>query len=63
MRDRAQDRVGVVMGRLAGLVYLRPLGGGVEWTTRDRDLEPADRQDELRARVGELNSNSRNGRR
>ncbi|QMU68145.1 hypothetical protein [Streptacidiphilus sp. P02-A3a] len=61
-RDRRRDRVGVVMARYAGEVYLRPLGGGVEWTARAEDLLPADRRDELRARVGELNANSRDSR-
>ena len=61
-RDRARDRVGVVMGRYAGQVYLRPQGGGVEWTARPEDLDPADRRDELTCRVRELNANSSQGR-
>jgi len=58
VRDRARDRVGVVMARHAGQIYLRPLGGGIEWTARPEQLEPADRRAQLRARVGELNVSS-----
>jgi hypothetical protein len=58
VRDTTTDRVGVVMGVLGELVYLRPQGGGVEWTARAGELEPVDRFGELRARVGELNTNS-----
>ncbi len=62
VRDRRRDRVGVVMARYAGEIYLRPLGGGIEWTARAEELQPADRRDELRARVGELNANSNDRR-
>jgi len=58
VRDRVLDRVGVVMELHAGWVYLRPLGGGIEWTALPDQLENASRQDELRARVGELNQHS-----
>jgi hypothetical protein len=59
VRDITIDRVGVVMDVCGNNVYLRPQGGGVEWTALPEELEPADRYDELRARVGELNTNSR----
>lgn len=62
VRDQQRDRVGVVMARYGGEVYLRPLGGGIEWTARAEELQPADRRDELRARVGELNAHSRDSR-
>ena len=58
VRHVTTDRVGVVMGVLGNVIYLRPQGGGIEWTARAEELEPADRFDELRARVGELNTNS-----
>jgi hypothetical protein len=34
--DSATDKLGVVMDWLAGLLYLRPPGGGREWVTHDR---------------------------
>jgi hypothetical protein len=63
MRDTRKDRVGVVMGEIAGLVYLRPVGGGVEWDSRWADLEPAGEQAHarLRARVAEMNAASSGG--
>ena len=63
VRDTTRDRVGVVMGRHAGRVYLRPRGGGVEWTARAEELAGADENDELRARVAELNAAKGWGRR
>ncbi|WTW98456.1 hypothetical protein OG216_36240 [Streptomycetaceae bacterium NBC_01309] len=32
-RDGLTGHVGEVMDLIAGQVYLRPLGGGIEWTT------------------------------
>jgi hypothetical protein len=58
VRDKTADRVGVVMGALGKVIYLRPQGGGIEWTVRAEELESASRFDELRARVSELNTNS-----
>ena len=68
VRDHKKDRVGVVMGELAGLVYLRPVGGGVEWNARWADLEQLEPAAEdasgharLRARVAEMNAASSGG--
>ncbi|QMU73691.1 hypothetical protein GXP74_09385 [Streptacidiphilus sp. P02-A3a] len=63
MRDTRKDRVGVVMGELAGSVYLRPVGGGREWDSRWADLEPVSEgtHAQLRARVAELNAASSGG--
>ena len=66
MRDVKKDRVGVVMGELAGLVYLRPVGGGVEWSSRWAELEPLEPAEQqahaqLRARVAEMNAASSGG--
>ena len=60
--DSKRDRVGVVQAVLNGRVYLRPQGGGIEWDSLPGDLVAADRMDELRARVCELNANSGFGR-
>jgi hypothetical protein len=68
VRDLKRDRVGVVMGELAGLVYLRPVGGGLEWNARWADLErleptaeDAQGRARLRARLAELNAASSGG--
>ena len=68
VRDLKKDRVGVLMGELAGLVYLRPVGGGVEWNARWADLEQLEPAAEdaagharLRARVAEMNAASSGG--
>ena len=61
VRDAERDRVGVVMAVLAGRVYLRPAGGGVEWDARPEDLLTVDEHAELRARVAEMNAASSGG--
>jgi hypothetical protein len=57
--DMASDRVGVVMARSEGRVFLRPVGGGREWTTDPGQVRPATVSEQLSARVGEMNRNSR----
>ncbi|MFC5666388.1 hypothetical protein ACFP3U_25905 [Kitasatospora misakiensis] len=34
VHDRRTGRTGVLMDTIAGKLYLRPPGGGVEWTVR-----------------------------
>lgn len=60
--DTAQDRVGVVMFMRAGMVYLRPGGGGEPWIAQPGDVCPASPTDELRARVADANARRRWGR-
>ncbi len=60
--DSRADRVGVVMEVKRTYALLRPPGGGLEWDVQPEHLHPADRMDELRARVAELNAASRWGR-
>lgn len=60
--DTARDRVGVVMYLRAGMVHLRPGGGGEPWTARLGDVCPAAPTDELRARVADANASRRWGR-
>ncbi len=62
-RDRERDAIGVVTGFHAGLVQLRPLGGGIAWTASPEQLEAADWREELRFRVRELNRCSSGRRR
>jgi hypothetical protein len=60
--DAKRDRVGVVMDRQGGRVYLRPPQGGREWEAAPEDVRPAKARDELRARVAEINAAGRWGR-
>ncbi|MFD0058358.1 hypothetical protein ACFVHR_32035 [Streptomyces sp. NPDC127168] len=64
--DTRRERRGVVMDHLDGLVWLRPDGGGTEWTARPDEVEPAASvlggelpEGILRARVAVANSRSR----
>ena len=59
VRDTRRDRVGEVVDFIGGLVQVRPQGGGREWDTLPKDLEPVDRAAELSARVAEVNRRSR----
>ncbi|MFE7561227.1 hypothetical protein [Kitasatospora sp. NPDC057500] len=34
VHDRRTHRTGVYMDTIGGRLYLRPVGGGIEWTTR-----------------------------
>jgi hypothetical protein len=58
MHDTKTDRIGVVMHLGRTMAFLRPRGGGIEWEAMFEDLQTADRYDELRSRVSELNANS-----
>lgn len=57
--DTRSDRVGQVMGKAGPYVQLRPPLGGREWDVPLDRLRPARTSEELSARVGELNRNSR----
>ncbi len=57
--DGRSDRVGVVMELRRTYAVLRPPGGGLEWDVPLACLHRAERGDELRARVAELNVVSR----
>jgi hypothetical protein len=61
MYDKRRDRFGIVQARMAGLVYLRPKGGGREWEARPEELEPAEARAELRSRLAEMNAASSGG--
>ncbi|GAA4072302.1 MULTISPECIES: hypothetical protein [Streptomyces] len=50
--DTANDnRIGVVQERFEGSVYLRPPGGGVEWTTPPGAMRPLSPVELARVRV------------
>jgi hypothetical protein len=65
--DTRRERRGVVMDHLDGDVWLRPPGGGMEWTARPGEVEPVtadaaegDQPERLlRARVAVANARSR----
>jgi hypothetical protein len=42
VRDRRAGRTGVYMDTLGGQLYLRPEGGGCEWTARPEHVGPVD---------------------
>lgn len=52
-------RVGRVMDVRVQTVYLRPVGGGKEWTAKPEELVPASTSDLLSPRVAEANKRSR----
>jgi len=57
--DARHDRVGEVMELRRTYSVLRPCGGGREWEVPLGYLHKADRAEQLRARVAELNASSR----
>ncbi|MGK7232620.1 hypothetical protein [Streptomyces hygroscopicus] len=64
--DTRRERLGVVMDHIGEYVWLRPPGGGVEWTARPDEAEPAGSgldgelpEEVLKARVAAANSRSR----
>ena len=59
--DSRHDRVGEVMALWRTYAVLRPPGGGLEWEVPLGYVHPAGHRDDLRARVAELNANSRWG--
>ncbi|WP_329315023.1 hypothetical protein [Streptomyces sp. NBC_01262] len=60
--DTKTDRVGQVMARQGGRLYLRAVTGGREWEAEPADVRSADATDELRARVSAVNADSGWGR-
>jgi len=61
IHDMRRDVIGVVMEVGPRWVFLRPVGGGLEWQALPEDLEPIDRAAELSAWVAEANRRSRQG--
>ena len=58
-RDLRSDKIGRVMAHLSGHVWLRPPGGGREWTARPEDVVPISASESLRQRVAEANARAR----
>lgn len=61
VRDTATNLVGEFRGQQLGRCFLRPLGGGKEWSTKPTSLRPISQTEVLSARVGELNRQHRRG--
>ena len=59
VRDKLHDRVGVVMSARHTGVFLRPVGGGLEWEVLPEDIVPATEAEKLSARVAAQNQRSR----
>ncbi|MER5912472.1 hypothetical protein ABT124_18765 [Streptomyces sp. NPDC001982] len=61
--DTRQERRGIVMDHLDGFVWLRPEGGGTEWTALHGDVQPLNVREQaealLWARVAAANARSR----
>ncbi|WP_309505938.1 hypothetical protein [Streptomyces pyxinae] len=57
--DLVQDRVGEFRGEESGIWFLRPMGGGTEWTADPADVRPADPEQRIRAKTARANARSR----
>ncbi|RKN38061.1 hypothetical protein D7294_25635 [Streptomyces hoynatensis] len=60
-RDTRTDKIGRVMAHLSGHIWLRPPGGGREWTAHPDDVTPVTASESLRQRVAEANARARHG--
>ncbi|MCM2391037.1 hypothetical protein [Streptomyces albipurpureus] len=61
VRDADAKRVGEVMDYFTGIYFLRPLGGGQEWSVGGESLSLWTRADQLSAAVATVNATSRRG--
>ncbi|NUQ97297.1 MAG: hypothetical protein HOY79_12340 [Streptomyces sp.] len=61
--DTGQERRGIVMEHQDGFVWLRPEGGGTEWTARPGDVQPLNVREHtaalMWAKVASANARSR----
>ncbi|WP_206305947.1 hypothetical protein [Streptomyces sp. RFCAC02] len=60
--DASHDRIGRVMSYLSGHIWLRPPGGGREWTALPDEVRPISASESLRHRVAEANRRARQQR-
>jgi len=60
-RDVARGRVGKVMDYIHGRYYLRPVGGGREWSAERHELVPIPLSEALRGIVAAVNRQHRRG--
>nr|WP_251075399.1 hypothetical protein [Streptomyces sp. ISL-12] len=59
MFDTARNRVGEYRDRVGTRVYLRPVGGGKEWTADPKYVREATSVEMLSVRVAKANARSR----
>ncbi|MCW5250103.1 hypothetical protein [Streptomyces sp. SHP 1-2] len=57
-KDKASERIGVVMGELGGRVQMRPVRGGREWDAMPGNVVALSAREELSARLDAKNGNS-----
>jgi hypothetical protein len=62
VRSTRTGQIGTVMDFMQGKWFVRPLGGGREFSVHPDDLAPADQEEILRAKVALANRWSREGR-
>ncbi|WP_436739890.1 hypothetical protein [Streptomyces sp. BBFR102] len=60
-KDTTTDRVGVLMGEVAGRYLMRPPAGGCEWEVKPEHIEAPTAREELSARNGVRNRMARLG--
>ncbi|KPC89334.1 hypothetical protein ADL35_02545 [Streptomyces sp. NRRL WC-3753] len=60
-KDKAKDKVGVLMGMAGGRYLLRPTSGGLEWEVEPENLDFPTSSDRLRAENGVRNRMTRLG--
>lgn len=57
--DTAANRVGQVVDIIGTVVWLRPVGGGIEWDAHPEDLLPVTAAERLSAGLAVVNARSR----
>lgn len=60
--DTATGRVGEFQAVLENVYWMRPIGGGIEYTADPRTVRPATQEEVLTAKVALANRRSRQGR-
>lgn len=61
--DEGRRMLGRVMAVGEGRLHLRPVGGGVEWTTRPENVRPPTASERLSPRIAAMNKADGWGRR
>ncbi|MGW7358809.1 hypothetical protein ACWGI0_19775 [Streptomyces sp. NPDC054802] len=58
-KDKANGKIGIVMGELGGRVQIRPVKGGLEWDALPDNAVPPSSREELSARLAVRNEMTR----
>lgn len=59
LSDPTTPRVGIVMDIRGGRAYMRPVGGGTEWSAPLGDVAPHSLSSALSPKVAEINARTR----